>query len=478
MAAPRSIVLDKATTARYAQLTYTSFDDGSGRGGGWQIKQETGAPDAVEQQSLTARILTRFDLLPVMPDFPTPEQTAARPARLSYAALPASGPAHAAYWHTVDAGRDATGRPGNVFAHVVLDRDITAPSPVRPIELWRSPGWLRPYGVADVAAAQLTSTYPPVANPAMSVASSVEFLLAHHTDRQSVFRVMLDAVGGALAGGAALIVLVDDHDEAAAWIAAISHFMSPPAARRFGFSTHDSPEAAGAAVEAGLHLIVVPRARIPDKWELPGAVIVDAAEQPNLGDLASGIAHRVRRGGIAVTPWSALAEGVLADDEIAAAVLSGQDEIARELGDTGAVPAWSLAIAVTRHPDLAEFAGEAQRVIADGGSPVVADVAWANELVAQAQQRYPLTAAQVLDRLTAAVARGDDTAAAAHRLLRTVVADPEWFTTADLAGCRRCVRWPCAPTTWSRSPHCVGCSPHERVVIRARASSRCCGSPS
>lgn len=131
MAAPRSILLDKATTARYAQLTYTSYDDGSGRGG-WQVKQETGGLDAVEQQSLTARILTRFDLLPVMPDFPTPEQTAARPARLSYAPLPAVGAGHAAYWHTVDAGRDASGRPGNVFAHVVLDRDVSAPSPVRP----------------------------------------------------------------------------------------------------------------------------------------------------------------------------------------------------------------------------------------------------------------------------------------------------------------------------------------------------------
>ncbi|NMO00160.1 hypothetical protein HH308_02900 [Gordonia sp. TBRC 11910] len=433
MAAPRSILLDKATTARYAQLTYTSYDDGSGRGG-WQVKQETGGLDAVEQQSLTARILTRFDLLPVMPDFPTPEQTAARPARLSYAPLPAAGAGHAAYWHTVDAGRDASGRPGNVFAHVVLDRDVAAPSPVRPVELWRSPGWLRPYGVPDVAAAQLTSAYPPPANPAMSMAASVEFLLAHHVDRQSVFRVMLDAVAAALAGGPALALLVDDHDEAAAWIAAISHFMSPAAAQRFAFSTHDAPEAALAGVEAGLQVIVVPRSRIPEKWELPGAVIVDAAEQPNLGDLTSGIAHRVARGAIPVTPWSALAEGVLADDEIATAVLARQDEIARELGDTGTSPAWSLAIAVTRHPDLAEFAAEAQRVIADGGSSIVGDVAWAKELVAQAQARFPMTVGQVLARLVSAAERGEDTSGVAHRLLHAVLAEPDWLSSTAVSG--------------------------------------------
>ncbi|GAB19903.1 hypothetical protein GOEFS_096_00800 [Gordonia effusa NBRC 100432] len=430
MAAPRTIALDKSTAARYAQLTYTSFDNGTGRGG-WQVKQQIGDLDAAEAQLLTSRIVTRFDLVPVMPDFPTPEQTAARPARLSYAAVPAlghTGIAAAAYWHTVDAGRDASGRPGNVFAHVLLDRDPSAASPVRPIELWRSVGWLRPYGVPEVAAAELTSEYPPVANPAMSAASIVDFLLAHHVDRQSVFRVMLDAVAGALAGGPALVLLTDDHDEAASWIAALSHFMSPCAARRLAFSTHDGPEAAVEAVELGFHVVVVPRARIEAKWEVPGAVIVDVAEQPNLGDFTRGLAHRVARASIAVTPWSALAEGVLSDDEVAGVVLARQDEIAAELGDTGAIPAWSLALAAIGAPDLAEFATEAQRIIADGGTDQTASVPWASELVAQAQERFPLTAAEALDRLRTAVSGAEpDTGAAARRLLRAILDDSSWL---------------------------------------------------
>lgn len=439
MAAPRTILLDKSTGGRYAQLTYTSFDDGAGLGG-WQVKEVTGSLDAEQRQALAARIVTRFDLLPVMPDFPTPEQTAARPARLAYAVLDgatARGSMQAAYWHTVDAGRDASGRPGNVFAHVLLDREIAQWAPARPIELWRSPGWLRPYGVDEVAAARVTGELPPPANPDMSVGAIIDFLLAHHVDRQSVFRAMLDAVAGALAGGPALVLLADDHDDAARWIAAISHFMSPVAARRLGFCTHDGPDVAAASIEAGAAVVVVSRTRVEEyrsarpgraPWEIPGAIVVDTAEQPNLGDLAGGIPHRVARGEIPVTPWSALAEGVLSDEEIATAVLARQDEVARELADAGAAPAWSLAVAVIEHPDLAEFAGEAMRVIADGGPPVADRVPWAKELVTQAQSRFPLTTSQALGRLVAAVRRGGaDTSDLTRRFLRAVVADPHWL---------------------------------------------------
>ena len=66
---------------RYGQLLYTSFDDGSGVGGGWQVKSESGALSGEERQQLTARVATGFDVGPGLPQFPTPDQIAARPAR-------------------------------------------------------------------------------------------------------------------------------------------------------------------------------------------------------------------------------------------------------------------------------------------------------------------------------------------------------------------------------------------------------------
>ncbi|MFZ2239438.1 MAG: hypothetical protein WAV90_07805, partial [Gordonia amarae] len=94
------------TTAKApAALTYTSFDDGTGPGG-WQIKQVAGQLSQAEQDGLVKRIATAFDLEPRLPQFPGETQIAGRPRRLSYLCVDDGA---GAYWHTVDAGRDASG---------------------------------------------------------------------------------------------------------------------------------------------------------------------------------------------------------------------------------------------------------------------------------------------------------------------------------------------------------------------------------
>ncbi|WP_308289857.1 hypothetical protein [Mycolicibacterium mageritense] len=57
-------------------------------------------------------------------------------------------------------GSDSTGRPGNVFAHVVLDRTPFAAPQRRPIEWWRSPQWVRPFGAAAVGRATIADSPP------------------------------------------------------------------------------------------------------------------------------------------------------------------------------------------------------------------------------------------------------------------------------------------------------------------------------
>ena len=75
---------------------------------------------AGEAQTLVAGVRTAFDAVDPLPAYPTPEQLERGPRRLAYRRIDA---ARAGYWHTVPAGSDSTGRPGNVFAHAVLDRD-------------------------------------------------------------------------------------------------------------------------------------------------------------------------------------------------------------------------------------------------------------------------------------------------------------------------------------------------------------------
>lgn len=153
------------------------------------------------------------------------------------------------YWHTVPAGADASGRPGNVFAHSMIDRS-SASSIVRPIERWGSPDWLTPYGADEVAASTIDGTEPAPSGLA-SRDAVLDFLLEPTTWRIGTFSVLLDAVGRALAGGPVVVLGCQDTDRAAHWIAAVSHFMSPGTARRFSWSTFDRLHAVDDALPVG-----------------------------------------------------------------------------------------------------------------------------------------------------------------------------------------------------------------------------------
>src|SRR5690348_177864 len=168
----------RAVTPRYGQLAYTSFDQPGGAGG-WQVKQTTGDLSPEETQRLASGVRTAFRPVTPLPDYPTPEQLDAAPRRLEYRRW--AGDA-AGYWHTVAAGADSTGRPGNVFAHVLLDRAPDSAPRLRPIQRWGSPGWLRPFGAAAVAHAALPAEPPGVAD-VVTRESAIAFALDTSTWR-------------------------------------------------------------------------------------------------------------------------------------------------------------------------------------------------------------------------------------------------------------------------------------------------------
>lgn len=407
---------------RYSQLIYMSFDNGSGIGGGWQIKDEEGGFTAAEREILTARICTPFEVDPPLPAFPTPDQIALRPARLSYATLQGD---RAGYWHTVDAGIDATGRPGNVAAHVVLDRATSAPAIWRPIELWGSPGWLRPYGPAQVRAATVTGNPLPAPSGDLTVASIVRFLVGTDIDRQSVFRVLLDAVHHALEGGPKVVLLTEDAQSGPLWIAAVSFMMSPGTARRFGWTTHDHPDGASADWLAGHDLVICPRRHAAAVAADTRITVLDEIDEPSLGE--PGAHHITAYGEVPVTAWSTLAEGVLGDELLAEQLLARQDTIAAQIGDYGLSPIWPLAVAVREHSPLREFHTDADHVIVDDAPPAINSVPELQIVVNRAEAATaPTDPAAALDRLTRAAARQSSLPRAAHHLVKLALQDPAW----------------------------------------------------
>ena len=361
-------------TARYGQLAYTSFDP-PGAAGGWQIKQVAGGLTRAETQTLLAGMRTAFDAVEPLPAYPTPEQLERGPRRLAYRRIDGG---RAGYWHTAPAGPDSTGRPGNVFAHAVLDRAADGQPQHRPIQRWRSPRWVCPYGAAAVARAVLPDEVP---GPAAAVTkdSVLTFALDTSTWRLATLIGLLDAVAAALDGGPPVVLGVESVDAAAQWIGLVSFLMSPGTAARLNFSTFDRADQVPAALQNHQHLTAVP---VVDVTAVPDEVVViDETATLSLGELA-GEPHRTSAGQpIAVTPWSVMAQVVLLEPGSARAVLDDIDRYAAQVDDTALPPAWPLAMAVASAETFADAHPEARSVIAahtpggmDFGSAVGATV--------------------------------------------------------------------------------------------------------
>jgi GTPase-associated protein 1, N-terminal domain type 2/GTPase-associated protein 1, middle domain len=334
-------------SVRYGQLTYTSFDsfDSSFRAGagGWQIKQSNGELSADETHWLLSGIRNVFRPVEALPDYPSPQQLDAAPRRLAYRRWVDREVRGGGYWHTAPAGADSTGRPGNVFAHVLLDRTPDSAPSLRPIQRWGSPSWLRPYGYAAVGAAVLAPD-PPGEGGVVTKDSVVAFALDTSTWRLGTLLGLLDAVAAALAGGPPVILGVTSVDSAVQWIGLVSFLMSAGTAAMLNFSTFDRADQLGPALEAGQHLSAVP---LVDLGALPiGVVAIDETATLSLGELG-GQPHVTSAGQqIEVTAWSVMAQEALLDPRSARAVLDDLDRHAAQTEDRGLHPAWPLAVTI------------------------------------------------------------------------------------------------------------------------------------
>jgi hypothetical protein len=343
-------------TGRYGQLTYTSYDTAD-HTGGWQVKQTSAdlAPDEV--RALTSGVRTVFRPAQPLPAYPTPEQLERGPRRLAYGRLDRR---RAGFWHTVPAGSDSTGRPGNVFAHALLDRAAGDRSH-RPIQWWRSDGWLCPYGPPAVAAAALPGE-PPAPGVAVTKDSVVQFALDPGSWRLATLFGLLDAVAAALDGGPPVVLGVESADSAAQWIGLVSFLMSAGTAAQLHFSTFDRADQLNLARQTGQHLTAIP---LEDLEFVPDDVVAIGEHATlSLGELGRE-PHRTAEGqAVTVTPWSAMAQVVLLDVRSARLVLDDIDHYAAQVADAGLHPAWPLAMAVAHRDEFADAVSEAHAVIA------------------------------------------------------------------------------------------------------------------
>ncbi|QHC57199.1 hypothetical protein [Rathayibacter sp. VKM Ac-2760] len=348
---------DAADGSRWSQVTYT-LDQG------WRIQLRSGEPTAAEIELVTAAAVTSFGAHAKLSDFPAAAELEARPLRLVHLAHEDGS---AVYLQAAEAGADSTGRPDNVYNHVVFDRRPEEPTPpLRPIELWRSPDLLAPFAHLEVAAARLRAEGMPQRGGIVTLDSVVSFVCDPSTWRAGVLSVLMDAAAAALRGGPPVVLLADSQDTGALWLGAVQRLMAPSTARTLSWSLYERASGLAGAWARGVHIAVVPRVDAAESAAFAGAVVIDEAEMPAVGQ-PGGEPHSTAAGSeVTASDWSAAAQMVLVDDEIARRVLVVLDEVVLRVGDRSLDPEWPLAMAVV-------VLGEETRDALDAASRVLLD---------------------------------------------------------------------------------------------------------
>jgi hypothetical protein len=331
----------------WVQLTYTSADAIAGVKGGWGVKETTPAdasPDIVAD--LRDGVTTRLDEVVETTQFASEAELAARARRLVFKVTNGV----LTLFHAAAAGLDATGRPGNVYNHAaaLVPDDLS----VRPIDYWRTPDWLEPFGAAEVTAARLGELRP---GTTITRSSTIAFL----RDGDRVFNLewILAAVSRACLTNSTLALVADTADEAASWIGAITYLTSPGLARRLSFVTFERASRLGDSALAGLRIVAVPRVDLPALEAMTGSVLV-VDPTWSLEDPAGEGAWRTPLGQTFAPDesWqSGLIDLFALDDDRILRIMAASDEITASFSgaELAALPLhWSLSMAMLADPEV------------------------------------------------------------------------------------------------------------------------------
>ena len=131
-------------TGRFAWATYASFSNNRGSGG-WQVGAGSELSPS-EKDLFTSLAPTQLEPITPVTEFLSTEEIRDLPRRFVYLA-PQQNRQVGLYVQSVPAGKDATGRPGNVFSVGVVDRAPEAPLEQEgwPIFRYQSPDFPTPF---------------------------------------------------------------------------------------------------------------------------------------------------------------------------------------------------------------------------------------------------------------------------------------------------------------------------------------------
>lgn len=300
---------------RWTHITYASFRGKAGSGG-WKVGSWSTHAEKEDLQLISEVAPTNIETVAVFDDFISSEDIDALPRRFEYRPMQD----RSLIMQSVPAGKDATGRPGNVFTHALIDNDLDSPlTSVYPIALYRSEDLLTPFRVAAVNAAELPADLgEPKTGPMADLSLAWMMVDSMFGDRRHAFYHLQDVLQ---AGDKTAILVLNSTNEAAYWIQALSSTLTPNEARRLlHYSTFERAATLPVpdkAMEAS-SLFVVPRSDRELLGDRPGIVIIDP-EQPSENAV-------VGRGS-----WSRMTAGLYSagsdPDELVASLIRANDNL-------------------------------------------------------------------------------------------------------------------------------------------------------
>ncbi|GAA1961277.1 GTPase-associated protein 1-related protein [Catenulispora subtropica] len=212
------------------QLYYTSCERGLSGFAGYQFNAVSPGASAETQREVLAQIAYKP---PRSQMFPAQAEELERcPVNLCFRPGTPSILATVQY-----VGQDFSKRFGNYFAHALAADSpahlAEALGPLLPIELWRAPVWAR----EQAAGTELPRLAGRLPRGVVSPAAVRDFLAGH--PRADRLAALLSAAAAALEGRGHPVLLVDDDsDRVAQWIAAVSYLLPPQAGAALAFSTY------------------------------------------------------------------------------------------------------------------------------------------------------------------------------------------------------------------------------------------------
>lgn len=296
------------------QLVYGSADQIAGRlVGGWGVLHTSGHPTGQTQRELLR--LTSVALASTLPQFPSAQQLEQRTVR--FRVTPHAGGLFAC--HSVEAGTDHTGRPGNVISHCAL----LPPDPtLRPVDWFFSSGWVRPYGPRQIAETRLPEELPRPDGWAATAA-----WLREEPSRTARIGWIADVAGMLLLTGQRLVLRSSSVAEAARWASVLSWLLNSERAAQVRIRIGEDAHTIGEQL-VDAPVIVCVTGEMPSH-ALRGLPVLDTDWQLDAGEAAATGSWVLPTGqSFAASPLTGLATDlVFADTTVAAAVFAKRDEL-------------------------------------------------------------------------------------------------------------------------------------------------------